>query len=66
MKAVAKGQLKHWKKDKDGRLAMLILCDQYPRNVFRGSIKTFMFDAIANAIAKKILALPSLYKQYNY
>ena len=45
MEAVAKGQLDDWKQDKDGRLAMLILCDQYPRNVFKGSEKVFMFDA---------------------
>ena len=48
---------------------MLILCDQYPGNVFIGSAKSLMFDMFdgkANAIAKKIGVLPSLYKQYNY
>jgi len=35
---------KHWLSDKDGALAYIIMCDQFARNVYRGSGKAFGFD----------------------
>ena len=32
----AAGEYDHWKNDRDGRLAFVILCDQFSRNIYRG------------------------------
>ena len=32
---VASGEYDSWKKDRDGKLASIILCDQMSRNIFR-------------------------------
>lgn len=42
-----KGELNQWKETPKGRLALIILCDQFSRNTFRGSEKAFSFDSIA-------------------
>ena len=54
VEAVGKGQYKHWEADRDGRLATIILCDQFSRNCFRGQAKAFSFDKISLRIAKQI------------
>ena len=43
------GKLKvnDWDNDRDGILAKIILCDQFPRFVFRKQAKAYAFDAIA-------------------
>lgn len=41
------GQLDHWKEDKEGRIALIILCDQFSRSVFRRKKKAFDFDYIS-------------------
>lgn len=47
-----KGLLDDWKKDADGCLALVILLDQFPRNMFRGSPQAFATDSQALLIAK--------------
>ena len=42
--AVKQGILEHWKANKDARLALIILCDQFSRNCYRGTPKSFKFD----------------------
>lgn len=42
-----------WQDDAKGCLALCILLDQFPRNMFRGSAKAFQTDAQALLIAKK-------------
>lgn len=44
-----------WTKDSDGVLALCIVLDQFPRNMFRGSPKAFATDAKALLIAKEAL-----------
>lgn len=51
-KAVA-GELDHWKQTPQGRLAMIILLDQFPRHIFRGSALAFTYDAAALAVARE-------------
>jgi len=51
---VGRGQYKHWEADRDGRLATIILTDQFSRNCFRRQAKAFSFDKIALRVAKSI------------
>ncbi|MAQ70888.1 MAG: hypothetical protein CL565_01710 [Alphaproteobacteria bacterium] len=47
-----KGHLDDWKQDADGCLALCLLLDQFPRNMFRGSPQSFASDGQALLIAK--------------
>ena len=35
--AAARGELAHWELDAEGALALVLLLDQFPRNIYRGS-----------------------------
>ena len=48
--AAAAGQLSGWEHSADGALALLILLDQFPRNMFRGDVRAFATDPLARAI----------------
>lgn len=52
----AAGQLDDWKSTPDGRLALILLCDQFPRNMYRNTPKAFAFDDLALQIASEGLA----------
>ena len=52
----AEGRLSAWKGDADGALALCVLFDQVPRNIFRGSPRAFATDPWARAVARHILA----------
>ena len=47
----AAGELKDWENSAEGRLALLLLFDQFPRNMFRGTARAFATDELARAIA---------------
>jgi uncharacterized protein (DUF924 family) len=49
----ASGQLKSWEETPEGCVALCILLDQMPRNMFRGSPRAFATDAKALAIADR-------------
>lgn len=49
--AAAAGKLSAWEHNAEGALALLILLDQFPRNMFRGSARMFATDPMAHAIA---------------
>jgi uncharacterized protein (DUF924 family) len=51
------GRLDHWREQPDGALALCILYDQAPRNIFRGTARAFATDALARSVASHILAL---------
>jgi uncharacterized protein (DUF924 family) len=53
--AAAAGDLAAWEKSAEGALALLILLDQFPRNMFRGQARAFATDAQARAIASRAL-----------
>ena len=63
---MADGKLEHWKSDKEGRLAVIILCDQFSRNCYRGSEKAFSFDTISLNLSKHIVNSPDLFKEYKF
>jgi uncharacterized protein (DUF924 family) len=52
----ARGVYEDWKNSSDGCLALCILLDQFPRNMFRGTPKAFATDSKALVIAKYALA----------
>ena len=47
----ANGALQSWMDEPDGSLALLLLLDQFSRNMFRGSAEAFAADPEARAIA---------------
>jgi uncharacterized protein (DUF924 family) len=49
--AAATGQLKDWENNAEGALALLLLLDQFSRNMFRGDPRAFAADPLARAIA---------------
>ncbi|MBW8317857.1 MAG: DUF924 domain-containing protein, partial [Rhizobium sp.] len=55
--AAARGDLADWHETAEGTLALLILLDQFPRNLFRGSGHAFATDGLARMIARKALEL---------
>jgi uncharacterized protein (DUF924 family) len=56
LRAAALGELDDWQARPEGALALIILLDQFPRNLFRGSPNAFATDAKARAIAREALA----------
>ncbi len=49
----ARGEYDAWLATAEGCLALLILLDQFPRNLFRGSPHAFATDALARRIARR-------------
>ncbi|HSG30706.1 MAG TPA: DUF924 family protein [Thermodesulfobacteriota bacterium] len=47
-----KGKLIHWEQSAKGTLALIILLDQFTRNIYRGKREAFQFDAEALRICK--------------
>ena len=54
--AAAQGQLHDWETTPDGTLALIIVLDQFPRNLFRNDPRAFAADPLALAIAKRGLS----------
>ncbi|KQW28170.1 hypothetical protein ASE36_17215 [Rhizobium sp. Root274] len=52
----ARSELSDWSATAKGTLALLILLDQFPRNLFRGSGHAFATDPLALSLAKQALA----------
>lgn len=53
--AAAAGKLTDWETTAEGALALLILLDQFPRNMFRGQARSFATDPLALAIASRAI-----------
>ncbi|MFZ8925010.1 MAG: DUF924 family protein [Candidatus Puniceispirillaceae bacterium] len=45
------GRLDHWANDADGCLALILLLDQFTRNIFRNSARAFSGDEMALALS---------------
>ena len=52
----AAGHLGSWANEPDGALALVIVLDQFPRNMFRGSLRTYAADSLARAVAERAIA----------
>lgn len=53
--AAARGELASWEGEAESMLALLILLDQFPRNMFRASAHAFATDMMALNIARRAL-----------
>ena len=54
--AAAAGKLSSWEASDDGALALTIVLDQFPHNMFRGDIRTYATDAMAREVAARAIA----------
>ena len=53
--AAAAGKLEAWEATAEGALALVIVLDQFPRNMFRGDARTYAADPLARAAANLAL-----------
>tara|TARA_R110002095_G_scaffold8822_3_gene14339 strand:- start:128 stop:721 length:594 start_codon:yes stop_codon:yes gene_type:complete len=53
--AVLRTGVHPWQDDADDALALILLFDQFPRNIWRGSGKAFAFDALARQVARGMI-----------
>ena len=51
----AAGELSSWEASDDGALALVIVLDQFPRNMFRDDIRTYSSDALAREVASRAI-----------
>ena len=56
-RAAARCELYEWRKSARGRLAEIIVLDQFSRNMYRGTPASFAFDPLALALAQEAVAL---------
>ena len=54
-RAAANGMLRGWEDDATGALAGIIVLDQFPRNMLRGSPAAFATDPLARAAAERAI-----------
>jgi uncharacterized protein (DUF924 family) len=52
-------ELFEWRADPTGRLAEVVVLDQFSRNIFRGSHRAFEADPLALALAQEAVSLKS-------
>jgi uncharacterized protein (DUF924 family) len=70
--AAAAGELDRWKREPRSALALVILLDQLPRNMFRNTSRAFATDAAALSVARGAIAegfdrrLPPLRRVFFY
>jgi uncharacterized protein (DUF924 family) len=53
--AAAAGRLTDWEQSAEGALALLILLDQFPRNMFRSEARAFATDPLARAVTSRAI-----------
>jgi uncharacterized protein (DUF924 family) len=51
----ARGELDAWREEPRGMVALIVVADQFPRNMFRGEARAFATDALALALARDAL-----------
>ncbi|HXW83326.1 MAG TPA: DUF924 family protein, partial [Candidatus Binataceae bacterium] len=71
-KDAARGRLDGWKETPRSCLALVLLLDQFPRNMFRDAVRAFATDAKARAVSRHAIAsgfdreLPHLMRMFFY
>jgi uncharacterized protein (DUF924 family) len=53
--AASRGELDDWRDTAESALALLILTDQFPRNLFRGSAHAYATDPFARTLAERAI-----------
>jgi len=70
--AASEGKLGHWANEPRGRLALILLLDQFRRNIYRDTAQAFAMDKVAlkycveGAMAKADKGLPPIYRVFFY
>jgi uncharacterized protein (DUF924 family) len=54
--SAAAGRLAAWEDDAESALALTIVLDQFPRNMFRGEARAFAADPLARVVADRAIA----------
>jgi len=54
-RAIVRGETAHWRTTPRGRLAEIIVLDQFSRNMFRDTPEMYRYDALALALAQEAL-----------
>ena len=54
--SAASAELYHWRKSAEGRLAEIVILDQFSRNIYRNSPLAFASDAMALTLAQEAVA----------
>jgi uncharacterized protein (DUF924 family) len=68
----AAGELAAWETAPHSALALVLLLDQLPRNIFRGTPRAYQTDALARAAASRVIAqgfdqaLPPVWRWFIY
>ena len=55
--AATRGELFEWRETPEGRLAEVIVLDQFSRNLFRNDPRSFAFDPMALVLAQEAIAV---------
>lgn len=55
-RAAMRGELEHWERSAYGAFALVIVLDQFPRNMFRGTPEAFASDEKAKQIADRAIS----------
>jgi uncharacterized protein (DUF924 family) len=53
--AAARGELADWEATPEGALALVLLLDQIPRNIYRGTAHAFATDPLAQRVAERAI-----------
>jgi uncharacterized protein (DUF924 family) len=53
--AASRSELEGWSQSREGALALVLLLDQAPRNIYRGSAHAFATDGLARAVAARAI-----------
>lgn len=53
--AAARGAFAEWEEDAEGALALVLLLDQLPRNLYRGTAHAFATDPLARRVAAEAI-----------
>jgi uncharacterized protein (DUF924 family) len=56
LEAAARGELFGWRSTAQGRLAEILVLDQFSRNIFRDTARAFAQDALALVLAQELVA----------
>lgn len=68
MELASKGELDHWKSTARGRVALVILLDQFSRNIYRDTSRSFAQDEVALDISldtiNKVSKLPTRLRKF--
>ena len=60
--AALRGTLQHWRASMRGRMAEIIVLDQFSRNMFRNDARAFQGDILALALSQEAARQPAFYQ----